>query len=145
MIGLKHPVSVDNLLREMNKKGLVHRPCSASVELTLIALELPDVKNMRPPIDNVEHHKGIKGLLGPKQIEIFDVLTDGQVHTRKEVAPILGYPSHLHRWKVITRMSATSMFTFIQRHRNQAKTQRRGASGPPQKGNQQLRSKERIR
>ena len=111
MIGLKHPVSVDNLLREMDKKGLVHRTCPASVELTATALELPGVKNMRPPVDNVEHHTAIKGLLGPKQIDIFDVLSDGRVHTRIEVASILGYPSHVGNFQ--NRLSPMSNLGII--------------------------------
>ena len=111
MIGLKHPVSVDNLLREMDKKGLVQRPCPASVELAATALELPGVKNMRPPVDNVEHHTAIKGLLGSKQIDIFDVLSDGRVHTRKEVAEILGYPSHVGNFQ--NRLSPMSNLGII--------------------------------
>ena len=114
MIGLKHPVSVDNLLREMNKKGLVRRPCPASVELTPTALEIPDVKNMKAPIDNVEHHTAIRGLLdSTKQIEIFNVLSDGRARTRKEVASILGYPSHAGNFQnILSPMSNLGIISY---------------------------------
>mmetsp|Transcript_24667 Transcript_24667/g.71127 ORF Transcript_24667/g.71127 Transcript_24667/m.71127 type:complete len:582 (-) Transcript_24667:2411-4156(-) len=95
MIGLKHPVSVNNLLREMEKKGLVRRPSPTTVEITFAGLQRPEIKVLKLPTNILEHHNAIKHLLNRKQVNIFDVLADGRARSRKEVASILGYPSHV--------------------------------------------------
>ena len=86
--------SLNNLLPNLERKGVISRPSSSTVAITPAGLQRPEIKGVKAPTNNIEHHKNIKSNLNPKQIEIFDVLADGKVHIRREVASQLGHPSH---------------------------------------------------
>ena len=73
---------------------MITRPSSSTVAITAAGLQRPEIKALKPPTTNIEHHNNIKSHLNPKQIEIFGVLVDGKVHSRSEVASGLGYASH---------------------------------------------------
>ena len=94
MLKFKSIGSLNNLLPHLERKGVITRPSSSTVAITAAGLQRPQIKALKPPTNNVEHHNNIKSHLNPKQIEIFGVLVDGKVYNRSEVASRLGYVSH---------------------------------------------------
>ena len=94
MLKFKSIGSLNNLLPRLEMKGVITRPSSSTVAITAAGLQRPEIRALKPPTNNLEHHNNIKSHLNPMQIEIFGVLVDGKVHNRSEVASGLGYASH---------------------------------------------------
>ena len=105
--------SLNNLLPNLERKGLISRPSSSTVAITPVGLQRPETKSMKAPVNNIEHHKNIKSNLNQKQIEIFDVLADGKVHIRREVASQLGHPSHKgHFQNLLSGMKTLGLVSY---------------------------------
>jgi hypothetical protein len=79
-------------LSQMSKDGLIEYGGNSSLEITAWG-ESQVSANLEPPHSNADIHDRIKAMLAPKAAAIFDVLADGAVHTRLEIARATGYPN----------------------------------------------------
>ena len=78
-------------LSQTKKEGLIQYPSGKTVSLTDTGRQTEAAKSTVPPKDNAAVHVQIKSLLKPIQIRMFDLLANGAVQTREELAAGMGY------------------------------------------------------
>ena len=78
-------------LSKTKKEGLIQYPTGKTVSLTDTGRQTEAAKSTVPPKDNAAVHVQIKSLLKPNQIRMFDLLANGAVQTREELAAGMGY------------------------------------------------------
>ena len=78
-------------LSQTKKEGLIQYPSGKTVSLTDTGRQTEAAKSAVPPKDNAAVHAQIKSLLKPIQIRMFDLLANGAVQTREELAAGMGY------------------------------------------------------
>jgi hypothetical protein len=87
-------------LTGLSSKNYLNYYSSTTLELTDAgSKQVPT--DLNPPRTNADLHNRIKLLLPPKARSVFDVLSDGQSHTRMEIAKALGYPNDQVRTRLI--------------------------------------------
>lgn len=78
-------------LSQTKKEGLIQYPSGKTVSLTDTGRQTEAAKSTVPPKDNAAVHAQIKSLLKPIQIRMFDLLANGAIQTREELAAGMGY------------------------------------------------------
>lgn len=89
--GYEFTKSFSNLLGKLKKREHIEYPNSGEVCLTAAGMT---EAGAAPPITTETVHDRIRDLLTPKETQIFDHISDGQVHDREEVKAAVGC-SHL--------------------------------------------------
>lgn len=97
-------------LSGLSNKGYLTYPSSSTLGLTEDGkVQVSDT--LDPPTTNGDIHERIKKMLSSDNAKkIFDLLTDGKVHTRKEVARVLDYPNETVRHS--KRKTATIFISY---------------------------------
>mmetsp|Transcript_16948 Transcript_16948/g.48687 ORF Transcript_16948/g.48687 Transcript_16948/m.48687 type:complete len:462 (+) Transcript_16948:174-1559(+) len=78
-------------LSQTKKEGHIQYPSGKAVSLTDSGRQTEAAMSTVPPKDNAAVHAQIKSLLKPIQIRMFDLLADGAVQTREDLAAGMGY------------------------------------------------------
>ena len=79
-----------NALSKLSKThGFIEYPDKKTVRLTGAGIAAAGA--VSPPTSNVEVQERIRDLLKPKEIEIFNILCDGNAHLRRDVATATNY------------------------------------------------------
>mmetsp|Transcript_2964 Transcript_2964/g.6424 ORF Transcript_2964/g.6424 Transcript_2964/m.6424 type:complete len:372 (+) Transcript_2964:594-1709(+) len=78
-------------ISQLKGDGLIEYPNSKTVRFTAAGRKTEYARSVTAPKDNDAVHARIKSLLKPIQIRMFDLLADGVVHTREQLASDMGY------------------------------------------------------
>ena len=101
-------------LSQTKKEGLIQYPSGKTVSLTDTGRQTEAAKSTVPPKDNAAVHVQIKSLLKPIQIRMFDLLANGAVQTREELAAGMGYTNlnSAGYAKSLSRMSSLGLIHY---------------------------------
>jgi hypothetical protein len=113
-VGMK-PTSLQVLISNMKKNGLVECRNSETVRLTDQGLAMSNVEDAPAPVDTETVHEDIKTnvLKGKsRMVQIFDFLADGKVHKKADVMDAIGYTNKASFNVLMSQTKSTGILEY---------------------------------
>lgn len=76
-----------------------------TVEITSLGMENADIDHVDIPTTNEEHHNTVKADLKPKEVDLFNEIKDGHIHSKKDVIKALGMQNNSTWRKLVAALA----------------------------------------